>query len=209
MPHRCSEDNQSRLIFCCAPFDIMKYSIPKLSVEKFSEKKFFFPIQKLGWRFIGFWPGSASIANWQIALAFYNVFLVLIYAVFQLMFCYSINGDLVILLDALLPCVAHVVSAVKALMIILKRKEIKEILNSLEKSFCLSKNCAITTQKFLTFNPFRLDEGKRQDSRQILSGFLLLCADLVCDYQPDSLFFLVATGNQKYLPTVNGGGTEI
>lgn len=187
----------------------MKFSIPKLSVEKFSEKKFFFPIQKIGWRFIGFWPGSDSIASWQIALAVCNALLVLIYAVFQLMFCFANNGDLVILLDALLPCVAHVVSAIKALIIILKRKEIKEILNSLEKSFCLSKEHVNKMSEFFTFNLFRFDEGKHQDSRQILSSFILLCACTVCDYKPDSLFLLVITCSQRYLQAVNRSRTKI
>lgn len=107
--------------------------------ERFSDKKYFFRVQKLGWRLIGFWPGSSSIPTIQLVLAVLNGLEVLLYSIFQLTFCYQHRNELVVLLDALTPTVTQITSAMKMLVILWRRHEIKIILDYLQKSFDTGK----------------------------------------------------------------------
>lgn len=107
--------------------------------ERFSNKKYFFRVQKLGWRLIGFWPGSANVTSFQLVLAVLNGLEVLIYGVFQLTFCYVHRNELVTLLDALTPVVTQITSAMKMFVIVWRRNDIKIILDYLQKSFYNSK----------------------------------------------------------------------
>lgn len=106
-----------------------------LNVERFSDKKFFFPIQKLGWRFIGFWLGSDNITRLQILVAVLNSFEVLIYCVFQFNFCYVNRDKLVVVLDAATPLATQFTTALKILLIVWHRRDLKIILDFLKDSF--------------------------------------------------------------------------
>lgn len=108
---------------------------PFWDARSFSDKKFFFGVQKIGWTFLGFWPGSDNISACQLVYAVFNAFEVLTSAIFQLNFCFVNRQNLVILLDALTPLTTNITSAIKLLFIVWNRKEIKEILDHLKKSF--------------------------------------------------------------------------
>lgn len=101
----------------------------------FYDKKYFFRVQKWGWKIIGFWPNSDNVSKLRIALAVANSVEILIYSVFQLMYCYSNLDNLVFLLDALTPVVTQITTAMKVLIIVTRRKDIKFILNYLKQSF--------------------------------------------------------------------------
>lgn len=105
------------------------------NLENFSARKYFFSIQKLGWKFIGFWPGSDNITKFQLALVFFNVFEVLIYCIFQLNFCYVKRERLVVVLDALTPLATQFTTSIKVLVIVTWRKELKIVLDHLRDSF--------------------------------------------------------------------------
>lgn len=106
-----------------------------LTTERFIERKYFFRVQKIGWKLIGFWPGSDNVSTFQIIISVLNSLEVLIYAVFQLSFCYVNRANLVVLLDAMTPVTTQITSAIKALVIVSQRKQIKEVLDQLKKSF--------------------------------------------------------------------------
>lgn len=106
-----------------------------LSVEKFSDKKFFFPIQRLGWRIIGFWPGSDNITKLQIFIAVFNALEILVYSFFQFNFCFLNRGKLIVVLDALTPLATQFTSGLKILYIVWWRREIKQILDFLRDAF--------------------------------------------------------------------------
>lgn len=106
-----------------------------LAVERFTDKKSFFRIQKWGWRLIGFWPGSDVVTRLQLALAVLNILEVLIYGVFQFTFCYVNRGNLVVLLDALTPWLTQITSSFKVAIIIWNRRDIKVVLDYLMESF--------------------------------------------------------------------------
>lgn len=40
--------------------------------EQFNDQRFFFRVQKWGWRIVGFWPGNDHVSKFQIALAVAN-----------------------------------------------------------------------------------------------------------------------------------------
>jgi hypothetical protein len=102
---------------------------------RFSQKKFFFPIQKLGWKFIGLWPGSDNITKLHLTIAVLNAFEVLIYSVFQFWFCYENRNKLVVLLDAVTPLGTQFTSAIKILLIVWRRHDLKVILDYLKNAF--------------------------------------------------------------------------
>lgn len=106
-----------------------------LDTSRFTDRKYFFRVQKIGWRLIGFWPGSDNISTLQILIAILNSLEVLIYAVFQLTFCYANRANLVVILDAMTPCATQITSAVKILIIVSRRKDIKVVLDHLKRSF--------------------------------------------------------------------------
>lgn len=120
-------------ISLCSSQSVTMFSMFK--VERFSQKKFFFRVQKIGWKFIGFWPGSDKFSSFISIHVILNCLEVLIYAAFQLAFCFVNRGNLVVLLDALTPVATQIVSAVKALVILWRRKDIKETLDYLRDSF--------------------------------------------------------------------------
>ena len=104
-------------------------------LEKFSAKKYFFPIQQLGWKFIGFWPGSDAVTKLQLAVAFLNVFEILVYCIFQFNFCYVNRTDLLVVLDAFTPLATQFTTPIKILVIVSRRHELKEVLDHLKNSF--------------------------------------------------------------------------
>lgn len=106
---------------------------------EFYHKKYFFIVQKLGWKILGFWPSSANISKLRIVLAVANSFEILIYSMFQLMYCYSNLDNLVLLLDALTPVVTQITTAVKVLIIVSRRADLGVILNYLKESFYFGK----------------------------------------------------------------------
>lgn len=109
--------------------------MPKMDTEQFSEKKFFFRVQKVGWKIVGFWPGSDNVSTFQTVLAVANCIEILIYSVFQLMYCYTNLDNLVFLLDALTPVLTQITTAMKVLIIVKKRDDMRAILDFLKKSF--------------------------------------------------------------------------
>lgn len=108
--------------------------------KRFNDEKYFFRIQKLGWMFIGFWPGSDNIQAYQVAIAVINLMEVLIYGVFQINFCYVNRENLILLLDAMTPLFAQLFTAIKALIVVWKRDKVKIILDHLKQSFIKSND---------------------------------------------------------------------
>lgn len=172
--------------------------------DRFSDRKYFFRIQKLGWRLIGFWPGSNSISTLQLVLAILNGLEVLIYGVFQLTFCYVNRNNLVTLLDALTPVVTQITSAMKMLVIVWRRHDIKIVLDYLKESFY---NGTIRLERLkrikLNFN-FRQSERKQKNSWKNLKNFIHVCTYSLYFYKLDEFVFLVITSNQRFISTHNG-----
>lgn len=106
-----------------------------LNTERFQEKKYFFRVQKWGWRIVGFWPGMKNISALRIALAVANSIEILVYSVFQLLYCYHSADNLVSLLDALTPVLTQITTAIKVLIIVARRDDIKFILDYVKQSF--------------------------------------------------------------------------
>jgi hypothetical protein len=106
-----------------------------LSVQKFSEKKYFFQIPKIGCKFIGFWPGDETISKFKIALAFFNSFEILILAIFQINFCYTHRHNLTVFLDALTPLATQLTIGLKILVVIRQRRVLRDIIEFLRQSF--------------------------------------------------------------------------
>jgi hypothetical protein len=109
--------------------------MPVFDRSKFKAKKFFFPIQMLGWKILGFWPGSKHISKLQLAFILFNVFEVLIYGTFQLNFCYQNRENLVVVLDAMTPLATQLTTSIKILVIVAWRNELKQVLDSLRECF--------------------------------------------------------------------------
>lgn len=109
------------------------------NIEQFSDKKYFFRVQKWGWKIVGFWPGSDSVSKFQTTLAVVNSIEVLIYSIFQLMYCYANRENLVLLLDAMTPVVTQITTAMKVLIIVWRRDEMRAILDYLKQSFYFGK----------------------------------------------------------------------
>lgn len=122
-------------------------------VERFSERKYFFRIQKIGWRFIGFWPGSDNVSTFQLALAILNGLEVLIYCACQFSFCYENRGNLVIILDALTPAITQFTSAMKIFFIVYNRREIFAILRYLSDSFESGNEVPLSLIDFYSSSP--------------------------------------------------------
>ncbi len=110
-----------------------------VDIDRFQEQKYFFRVQKVGWRIVGFWPGNDNISKPRVILAIANSIEILVYSVFQLLYCYDNTDNLVFLLDALTPVVTQITTAVKVLVIVARRKELRSILDYLKQSFYYGK----------------------------------------------------------------------
>lgn len=106
-----------------------------LNIERFSDKKYFFRIPKIGWNLIGFWPGSDRISSFQIGLLVLNNLVVFIYSIFQVNFCYVNRKNFAIFADASSPLFIQVTMLIKIFVIVWKRHEVKEVLDFLGDSF--------------------------------------------------------------------------
>jgi hypothetical protein len=108
-----------------------------LSVNKFSNQKFFFKIPKIGCKFIGFWPGNDNEINSKkrISIAFFNSSVVLIYCIFQINFCFVHRKNLTVFLDALTPLATQLTIGIKILVVIHQRRALREIIEFLRQSF--------------------------------------------------------------------------
>lgn len=106
--------------------------------ERYMDEKYFFRIQRIFLRFIGFWPSTNYMKNYQIRLAIFNSMIVLVYGVFQLNYCIK-SDSLVDILDALTPASTQIVTGVKVLIVVYRRNEIKIILDYLYEFFVTGK----------------------------------------------------------------------
>nr|QGW45394.1 odorant receptor 21 [Bradysia odoriphaga] len=111
-----------------------------LQTERFTAQKYFFRVQKWGWKVVGFWPGMDNIPSLRIGLAIANSIEVLIYSVFQLMYCYESSDNLVFVLDALTPVLTQITTAMKVLIIVARREDLKFVLDYLKQSFYYDKS---------------------------------------------------------------------
>lgn len=106
-----------------------------LNIERFSDKKYFFRIPKIGWNLIGFWPGSDQISSFQICLLILNNLVVLTFNIFQVNFCFINRHNLAIFADASSPLFVQMTMLIKVLVIVWKRYEVKKVLDYLRDSF--------------------------------------------------------------------------
>lgn len=107
-----------------------------LDAERFSERIFFFRVQKIGWKFLGFWPGIDHVSSFQMFHAVLSAFVVFFYGAFQLNDCFVNRNNLFLVLETLTPVVSQLPSATKILIIVLvKRKGIKKVLDQVKESF--------------------------------------------------------------------------
>lgn len=107
--------------------------------KQFQNKQFFFRVQKWGWRVVGFWPGLGNVPKPRIVLSVANSIEILVYSVFQLMYCYESADNLTLLLDALTPVLTQITTAIKVLFIVARRDDIKFVLDYLKESFYKGK----------------------------------------------------------------------
>lgn len=105
---------------------------------KFATKKFFFRVQMLGWKFIGFWPGNEETPTVLIIFAIFNSFEIFFNAIFQLNYCYLNRYNLVKFLEGITPLMVQILAAIKILVLVSRRKDLKIILDSLFNSFTSS-----------------------------------------------------------------------
>lgn len=112
---------------------------PMLDTERFQDKKFFFRVQQFGWKIVGFWPGIDNVSTPLVVLAIANSIEILVYSVFQLLYCYESADNLVFLLDALTPVLTQITTAIKVLVIVARREDLRSILDYLKQSFCNGK----------------------------------------------------------------------
>lgn len=110
-----------------------------LDTERFQDKKYFFRVQKWGWNIVGLWPGMENVSMWRIVLAIANSVEILVYSLFQLLHCYESADNLVVLLDALTPVLTQITTAMKVIIIVVRRKDVKYILEYLKQSFYYGK----------------------------------------------------------------------
>lgn len=106
--------------------------------ERYMYEEYFFRIQRIFLRFIGFWPSTKYMKKYQIRLAIFNSMIVLIYGIFQLNYCIK-SDSLVDILDALTPASTQIVTGVKVLIVVYRRNEIKIMLDYLYEFFVTGK----------------------------------------------------------------------
>lgn len=114
--------------------------------QRFVENRYFFRVQKWGWKIVGFWPGIEKVSSLRIALAVANSIEILVYSVFQLLYCYHSADNLVFVLDALTPVLTQITTAMKVLIIVARRNDLKFILDFLKQSFYYGKLCSCKFQ---------------------------------------------------------------
>ncbi|CAO1405802.1 unnamed protein product [Diamesa serratosioi] len=107
--------------------------------ERYMDEKYFFRVQRIFLRCIGFWPSTNYMKNYQIGFAIVNVMVVLVYGVFQLNYCIK-SDSLLDILDALTPASTQIVTGVKVLIVVYRRNEIKIMLDYLYEFFVTDNN---------------------------------------------------------------------
>lgn len=136
--------------------------------ETFGSEKFFFYFPKNIFKFVGFWPGSDNIRWWQIAFAIFNALEVLIYGIFQVNFIIENKDNLVMMLNGLTPLVTQVVTSIKILFIVSRRRDIKKILDYLFNSFVNGEIGERRISNLIIIFVHRHAEGLREDQQALL-----------------------------------------
>lgn len=142
----------------------------------FGTERFFFYFPKNLIRFIGFWPENEVIFSWQIAFAIFNALEILAYGIFQVNFCLENKNDLVMLLNGFTPLVTQVITSIKILIIVAKRREIKKLLDHLHNSFTNGKFIMfdVNEKTFFLFLIRRHSKWIQKDQRESLQTFFHL-----------------------------------
>lgn len=180
---------------------------PVPDIERFSDKKYFFRVQKWGWKIVGFWPGKDNVSTLQIVLAVANSIEVLIYSVFQLMFCYANKDNLVLLLDAMTPVLTQITTAMKVLIIVWRRDDMRAVLDYLKQSFYFGKlqkhKLNLTITSFTTFI-IRSSTWKHQDTHQSFSNFPSIRIHSLRFCKLNEFVLLPFANGERFLSTVDG-----
>lgn len=106
-----------------------------LTDDFFENNKYLFIVQRVALSLLGFWPGSEFIHPWQIVFAIVSALEILIYGIFQVNFCINNMGDLVTFLNGVTPLFTQFMVVQKIFVIVWKRRDIKKILDHLQRSF--------------------------------------------------------------------------
>jgi hypothetical protein len=106
--------------------------------SKFMGKDTFFRVQKMGWAMIGFWIASDSVSRVRFSVLMFNCMEVLIYGIFQLLYCFDNRDNLKVFLDGLTPFLTQVPCILRVLILVFHRKELKQVLDYLKNIF---ENC--------------------------------------------------------------------
>lgn len=109
--------------------------------EIFDSEKFFFIIQRVGMRFIGLWPSDeAAYTSWLIFFAIFNAMEILLNGIFQVNFCFKNMDALVKFLNGSTPLITQILTAVKILILVWRRNDLKKMLDYLRDAFVTGKN---------------------------------------------------------------------
>jgi hypothetical protein len=101
----------------------------------FGEEKYFFIVQRVIFKLIGFWPEGEEFLAWQMSLAIFNALEILFFASFQVNFCIKNFDNLIELLNGFTPLVTQIITALKIFILIARRNDFKRILDALRESF--------------------------------------------------------------------------
>lgn len=187
--------------------------LSKDTTERFQNPKFFFRVQKWGWRIVGFWPGVSNVSFLGIFLAVVNSIEVLIYSVFQLLYCYSNTNNLVLLLDALTPVLTQITTAIKVLIIVARRDDLKFVLLFLKKSFCegifFCVSITIFVARVLFYSHFRSIRRWSENPQKSVNDFICIWTDSLCLCELDQFVFLSDTNCERLLPIGDGHRTKL
>jgi len=128
-------DCLSKLFFTARSCFQYCFSRQKKTKLNFDDKKFVLLAQRQSIRNVGFWPGDDNIKKWQIAFAIVSVVELLVFVTFQFRHCFSNTDDLAEFLRGLLASVSQGLIALKLLVIIVKRRDFKRIIDFILKAF--------------------------------------------------------------------------
>ena len=95
----------------------------------------YFTIQKIGLRFVGFWPGGVSRhTKFNLIRTVLNILIILLASTFETLHAYEtlINNRVGAAIEGFCPTATKIVSAIKLWVLFYQRREVQEIVDTVQ-----------------------------------------------------------------------------
>jgi len=159
----------------------------------FDDKENILLAQRWILRGVGFSPGDDNIKKWQMSFAVASVINILFFLVFQFWNCFANINDMAEFLRGFSISVPQVFVAIKLLILIVKRKDFKRIIDFIVKAFAegelfmrimFQRLLILFTETNVEFRRINADASRKSFNLSRWSAFVGLCVFAIFVFVP-------------------------